>query len=56
MTKGILAGKRMKLLPDQRAFIAEVYGRKKKDGRRLISLAIKSAPKGNGKIGLPASA
>lgn len=54
ITKGILAGKRMKLLDDQREFVREVYGRRKKDGRRKISLAIKSAPKGNGKTGLVA--
>lgn len=54
VTKGILAGKRMKLLPDQREFIEETYGRRTKDGRRAISLAIKSAPKGNGKTGLVA--
>lgn len=52
VTKGILTGKRMKLLPDQLEFIEAVYGRKKPDGRRQISLAIKSAPKGNGKTGL----
>lgn len=54
VTKGILARKKMKLLPDQREFIEEVYGRRKKDGRRAVSLAIKSAPKGNGKTGLSA--
>lgn len=52
ITKGIRARKRMKLLPDQREFIEAVYGRTKKGGRRLISVAIKSAPKGNGKTGL----
>lgn len=51
VTKGILAGKKMRLLPDQREFVEAVYGRTKRDGRRLISLAIKSAPKGNGKTG-----
>ena len=54
ITKGILAGQRMVLLDDQREFIEQVYGRKKEDGRRLTSLAIKSAPKGNGKTGLVA--
>jgi phage terminase large subunit-like protein len=52
ITKGIRARKKMKLLPDQREFIEAVYGRTKKGGRRLISVAIKSAPKGNGKTGL----
>lgn len=52
VTKGILAGRRMRLLPDQREFVEAVYGRTKGDGRRLVSLAIKSAPKGNGKTGL----
>lgn len=54
ITKGILQGRLMKLLPDQVEFIEEVYGRTKPDGRRQISLAIKSAPKGNGKTGLTA--
>lgn len=50
--KGMKRPPRMKLLPDQREFIEAVYGRKKRDGRRLISIAIKSAAKGNGKTGL----
>lgn len=54
VTKGIRRGKKFRLLPDQIEFIDAVYGRKKPDGRRLISLAIKSAPKGNGKTGLTA--
>lgn len=54
ITKGILQGKRMKLLPDQLDFVYKVYGPKKRDGRRQVSLAIKSAPKGNGKTGLVA--
>jgi phage terminase large subunit-like protein len=54
ITKGILQGKRMKLLPDQMDFVNKVYGPKKRDGRRQVSLAIKSAPKGNGKTGLVA--
>jgi phage terminase large subunit-like protein len=52
VTKGILAGRRMKLLPDQREFINAVYGPAKPDGRRRVALAIKSAAKGNGKTGL----
>jgi phage terminase large subunit-like protein len=54
ITKGPLAGKRMKLLPGQMEFIRAVYGRQRKGGKRLIRLAIKSEPKGNGKTGLVA--
>jgi phage terminase large subunit-like protein len=52
ITKGILAGKRMKLLPGQRKFIEAIYGRLSPDGRRKIRIAIKSEPRGNGKTGL----
>jgi phage terminase large subunit-like protein len=52
ITKGILAGKRMKLLPGQRKFVRAIYGRLGADGRRQIRLAIKSEPRGNGKTGL----
>src|SRR5262245_38491271 len=52
VTKGVLAGKKMRLLPGQRRFIEEIYGRVDKDGRRIIRLAIKSEPRGNGKTGL----
>jgi phage terminase large subunit-like protein len=52
VTKGILAGKKMRLLPNQRRFIEAVYGRVSKDGRRKIRIAIKSEPRGNGKTGL----
>jgi phage terminase large subunit-like protein len=52
ITKGILAGKKMKLLPGQRRFVEEVYGRVGRDGRRQIRIAIKSEPRGNGKTGL----
>jgi len=52
ITKGIFAGKKMKLLPGQRRFIEAVYGRVAKDGRREIRIAIKSEPRGNGKTGL----
>lgn len=54
VTKGILAGTKVKLLPDQREFIEVVYGDLTPDGRRRRALAIKSAPKGNGKSGLTA--
>lgn len=54
ITKGILAGKKMKLLPSQREFVEGVYGQEAEDGRRLVRLAIKSEPRGNGKTGLVA--
>lgn len=54
VTKGIQAGKKIKLLPDQREFIESVYGRARPDGRRQVKIAIKSEPKGNGKTGLAA--
>jgi phage terminase large subunit-like protein len=52
ITKGILAGSKMKLLPGQREFVQAIYGRLQPDGRRTIRLAIKSEPRGNGKTGL----
>jgi phage terminase large subunit-like protein len=52
ITKGILAGKKMRLLSGQRRFVEEVYGRVSEDGRRQIRIAIKSEPRGNGKTGL----
>ena len=52
ITKGILAGKKMKLLPNQREFIEAIYGNVDDDGRRVIRTAIKSEPRGNGKTGL----
>src|SRR6516165_1070715 len=52
ITKGIYAGRKMRLLPGQRRFIEAVYGRKATDGRRLVRLAILSMPRGNGKTGL----
>ena len=52
ITKGIYAGKKMRLLPGQRRFIEAVYGRVAADGRRQIRIAIKSEPRGNGKTGL----
>jgi phage terminase large subunit-like protein len=47
VTKGILAGRKMKLLTHQREFISAVYGE-----QAPIRLAIQSAPRGNGKTGL----
>jgi len=52
ITKGILAGSKMKLLPGQRRFVEAIYGRLSKDGRRKIRIAIKSEPRGGGKTGL----
>jgi phage terminase large subunit-like protein len=52
ITKGVYAGKRMKLLPGQLQFVRELYGRLDASGRRQIKLAIKSEPRGNGKTGL----
>lgn len=46
ITKGKLAGQKMKLLDRQREFILAVYG-----GER-IRIAVKSEPRGNGKTGL----
>jgi phage terminase large subunit-like protein len=52
ITKGIYAGRKMRLLPGQRRFIETIYGKISRDGRRQIRLAIKSEPRGNGKTGL----
>ena len=52
ITKGILAGTKMKLLPGQRRFVQAIYGRLARDGRRKIRIAIKSEPRGGGKTGL----
>lgn len=46
ITKGKLAGKKLKLLPGQRQFIEDLYGESR------IRIAIKSEPRGNGKTGL----
>jgi phage terminase large subunit-like protein len=51
ITKGIFAGRKMRLLPGQREFVRAVYGRVSKDGRRQIRIAIKSEPRGCGKTG-----
>jgi phage terminase large subunit-like protein len=48
VTKGILAGTKMKLLPEQREFVAAVYA----NTPRTVRIAIKSEPRGNGKTGL----
>src|SRR6516225_6027183 len=54
VTKGILAGTKMRLLPGQRKFVETVYGHLAPDGRRTIRIAVKSEPRGNGKTGLVA--
>lgn len=51
ITKGRLRGKRMRLLPSQREFIENTFATDQK-GKRPVSLAILSEPKGNGKSGL----
>ncbi|MER8393734.1 terminase large subunit [Mesorhizobium sp. M1340] len=51
VTKGIRRGKKMRLLPSQREFVENVFATDKA-GRRKVSLAILSQPKGNGKTGL----
>ncbi|KQT57482.1 MULTISPECIES: terminase large subunit [unclassified Aureimonas] len=54
ITKGPLAGKRMKLLPGQRDFILQIYGDLDAKGMRRRRIGVSSAPKGNGKTGLAA--
>jgi phage terminase large subunit-like protein len=50
ITKGILCGERMTLLPHQIEFIYALYGRES-----VVRLAIQSLPRGNGKSGLEAA-
>jgi phage terminase large subunit-like protein len=52
ITKGPLAGERLRLLPDQRGFVEEVYGNLTVKRLRRRRLAVLSEPKGNGKTGL----
>ena len=47
ITKGILRGKQMRLLPRQREFIERLYATPRGE-RRPFNLAVKSEPKGNG--------
>jgi phage terminase large subunit-like protein len=49
ITKGKLTGRKLKLLPSQRAFIEDLYGRAEND---RVRLGIFSEPRGNGKTGL----
>lgn len=53
ITKGRLRGKRMRLLPSQREFIENTFATDAR-GKPVVSLAILSEPKGNGKTGLVA--
>ena len=53
VTKGRLRGKRMRLLPSQREFIENAFAADRR-ARPVVSLAILSEPKGNGKTGLVA--
>jgi phage terminase large subunit-like protein len=48
ITKGILIGRKLRLLPNQRQFIERVYG------SNDVRLAVHSEPRGNGKTGLVA--
>ena len=48
ISKGILRGTKLKLLPNQRSFIERVYG------SNDVRLAVHSEPRGNGKTGLVA--
>ena len=48
VTKGILAGRRMQLLPDQRDFVEDVYGERDVP----VQIGVKSEARGNGKTGL----
>lgn len=53
ITKGRLAGRRMKLLPGQRALVEDIFATDAK-GRRRVQIAVRSEPRGNGKTGLVA--
>ena len=48
ITKGKLTGHKLELLPSQRAFIQDLYGRTE----QVVRLGIFSEPRGNGKTGL----
>lgn len=51
ITSGMLAGSKMKLLPDQKQWVREVYDDLDDDGLRKIRTAVKSEPRKNGKTG-----
>ncbi|MPZ38490.1 MAG: terminase large subunit [Rhizobiales bacterium] len=50
VTKSMLAGKKMRLLPGQKIFVRTIYAKRP----RSVRLAVKSEPRGNGKTGLTA--
>lgn len=52
VTKGILNGHPMKLIPEQRAFIRDIYDPANADGRRIVRQAVLSEARKNGKTGL----
>lgn len=52
VTKGILAGTKMKLIPEQVQFIREIYDPIDTDGRRVVRQAVLSEARKNGKTGL----
>ena len=52
ITKGKMAGNKMKLLDEQKKFIYDVYGNLDETGRKRVRLAVKTEPRGNGKTGL----
>lgn len=52
VTKGILAGTKMKLIPEQVQFIREIYDPIDGDGRRIVRQAVLSEARKNGKTGL----
>lgn len=54
ITKGILAGQPMKLLPGQRRFVERLYGDGDGSEARPGRLGIRSEPRGGGKTGLAA--
>jgi phage terminase large subunit-like protein len=54
ITKGPYAGRKMKLLPEQREFVEQIYGDLDAKGLRRRRVGVKSEPKGNGKSGLVA--
>lgn len=54
VTSGPLAGSKMRLLPEQRDFVEEVYGPVGDDGLRVVRTALWSAARKNGKSGLAA--
>ena len=52
VTKGILAGTKMKLIPEQVQFIRDIYDPVDDDSRRIVRQAVLSEARKNGKTGL----